>query len=332
MNDTEKVYIGLLLFLVLVAGRYIVCEISPHILINGYLVMGVIGFGLTYTYTKQYDLSLFTALILIFGITVYRYVTDPEDLSVDKYNSFKNTSLFIIGLGICAAIITYKKVILPYTKLANFVFIIYMLSSFLEWTVHKYILHCTTNKTINSIIDKIPYFKETCKSHIDHHVNVNVDMTVNDKEEDHTNDAKFRMGWNIFIPLLLGFLLFGFIAKYISGYNISIIPLLIISFITTFAWEYIWNKTHAAMHDFEYEYSVTKGPYDNGILNTEYIKKVLYTNHEAHHLQKGDRKGNYNIIFFGADEWLLTNNKTIDNTEYCKTHSKEQICRKQPTR
>lgn len=332
MREEEKVYVGLFFFLVLIAGRYVVFTISPDILINTYAVLALLGFGIVYSYTKQYDLSLFAALVLIVGKTIYSYNTDAYDLLPENHNSFKNTSLFALGLGACVAIIYYKKSIQPYTKLANFVVLVYMFSSILEWVVHRYVMHCTTNKFVNSIVDKIPYLEKTCRYHIEHHVNVNVDMSVNDKKDDPTNDAKFRMGWNIFIPLFLGFLFFSFIARYISGYSITTIPLILISLVTAFAWEYIWNKTHVAMHEFEHEYSVIKGPHDNGLLNTDYVKKALYTNHEAHHLQKGDRKGNYNVIFFGADEWLLTNNKTIDNTEYCKTHSKEQICRKQPTR
>lgn len=326
MRDTEKVYVGLLFFVLLVAGRYIVLEINPNILINSYIISGIISYGIVYTFTNQYDLSLFTALVLIFGITVYRYRSEAKDLLPENYNSFKNTSLFIIGLGLCFAIISYKKLIQPYTKLASFVFLLYMLSSILEWLIHRYIMHCTTNEFINSIIKHIPYLKDTCETHIEHHVNVNVDMSVNDKKDDPNNDYKFRMGWHLFLPLFLSFLSFAFISKYISGFNIAVIPMVLISFVTTFAWEYIWNKTHAAMHEFDHEYSATKGPYDNGLVNTEYIKKALYNNHESHHLQKGDRKGNYNVIFFGADEWLLTNNKTIDNTEYCKTHAEEKIC------
>ena len=52
-----------------------------------------------------------------------------------------------------------------------------------------------------------------------------------------------------------------------------------------------------------------------------YIPNVYFNwankNHIYHHLQKGDRKGNYNIILPGADILFGTYNTCIDNTEYC---------------
>jgi hypothetical protein len=135
------------------------------------------------------------------------------------------------------------------------------------------------------------------------------------------------MGWNLYLILSLSFFIACLVSRYITGYNISILILIGISLIIAFLWEYIWNKTHAAMHDLEYEYSITKGPYDQGLINTDGLTNLLYQNHEAHHMQKGPTKGNYNVIFLGADEWLQSNNKTIDNTEYCKTHKEEKICK-----
>ena len=46
-----------------------------------------------------------------------------------------------------------------------------------------------------------------------------------------------------------------------------------------------------------------------------------------HHLQKGDKKGNYNVILLGADEWFGLNNKIVDNVEYCKVNRHEHICK-----
>ena len=75
------------------------------------------------------------------------------------------------------------------------------------------------------------------------------------------------------------------------------------------------------------EYSIIKGPYDNGFFNLNYINYLLYDNHKKHHLQKGSKKGNYNVIILGADEWFNTNVYKVDNKEYCETHQNEQICK-----
>jgi len=81
------------------------------------------------------------------------------------------------------------------------------------------------------------------------------------------------------------------------------------------------------MHQYDTDYSIMNGPYDNNLLNLTLIKNILFKNHSYHHLQKGSKKGNYNVIVLGADEWFGLNNKTIDNTEYCKTNYNEKICK-----
>ena len=90
----------------------------------------------------------------------------------------------------------------------------------------------------------------------------------------------------------------------------------------------MWNKIHPKFHDYEVQkLSIKYGPHDNGLFDTSFFQKLLYRNHEAHHIQKGEKKGNYNIILLGADEWMNRNVKTIDNIEYCKTHQEEEICK-----
>lgn len=97
--------------------------------------------------------------------------------------------------------------------------------------------------------------------------------------------------------------------------------------IITFLYDYLWNKIHARMHNYNINYSILKGPYDEDMFDLDPSKKQLYMNHVYHHLQKGEKKGNYNIILLGADEWFGYNNKIIDNKEYCKSHPDEKICK-----
>ena len=72
--------------------------------------------------------------------------------------------------------------------------------------------------------------------------------------------------------------------------------------------EYI---THTHLHHFEPDdicnnslYGINKKYIDE---NNPYIKWVL-DNHKAHHYYKGTEKGNYNIIYPGADYILGTHN------------------------
>jgi len=120
------------------------------------------------------------------------------------------------------------------------------------------------------------------------------------------------------------FLLCGILSKIISNYNISYSFLFILCIIVTFIWEYLWNKVHVKMHNYEINYSIKEGPYDENLFNLDIFKNILLQNH---HLQKGEKKGNYNVIVLGADEWFGYNNKKIDNYEYCKTNMNEKICK-----
>jgi hypothetical protein len=177
------------------------------------------------------------------------------------------------------------------------------------------------------LIKDIPFlntqFLLTCEKHIQHHLEVEPDMSLNDNKY---KESLF-MGWNIFIHLFFAFLLCVLLAKLISNHNISYKNIFIFCIIITFIWEYLWNKVHVKMHDYDIRYSIKEGPYDENLLNLDIIKDILIQNHRNHHLQKGDKKGNYNVIILGADEWFGYNNKKIDNSEYCTTHLNENICK-----
>jgi hypothetical protein len=83
------------------------------------------------------------------------------------------------------------------------------------------------------------------------------------------------------------------------------------------------------MHEYDKLYSIKKGPYDEGLINLNFLKNILYNNHLNHHLQKGDKKGNYNVIVLGADEWFNKYNITYDNYLYCleEKNKNEKICK-----
>ena len=306
--------------------RYIIIEYAPDIIVNAYLFIGMLGAVLTYTYTNDIRLALFVALILIYVRTLYRYNVSPEDITPENSTSLQNTSLFAAGLVGIFAIVEYKKYITPYIALPTFIMIMYGIMSIGELSYHRYVMHCTNSPILQPLIESIPYLNKSCKKHIEHHVDVEPTMDIYHEENDTSHDSKLFMGWNLFIPIFLATIVAALAAKYLSTYNISIISIIIISIIITIAWEFLWNKTHKAMHNMKLPYSIKKGPYDNDMLDMNFVKNMLYENHKNHHLQKGPEKGNYNVILLGADEWLGINVKTVDNSTYCKTHKQEKIC------
>ena len=276
-----------------------------------YLFLFIVCFVLFYLYNKNYDLSLFSGLTIFLLLTIFNY----------NYNYL----LIPIILFILSIILKFnlKKNI----NLMNFILLFYIFFSIIEFLVHKYIMHCNKNNLLSKIIEKIPFINthyfSTCEGHIQHHLEVEPDMSLKNNK----CKRSLFMSWSLFIHIFTALFLCGLSAKIISKYNISYKYLLILSILITFMWEYIWNKVHVRMHNYNIDYSIKEGPYDENLFNLDLLKDVLLQNHENHHLQKGEKKGNYNVIVLGADEWFGNNNKKIDNSKYCKTHMNEKICK-----
>jgi hypothetical protein len=136
------------------------------------------------------------------------------------------------------------------------------------------------------------------------------------------------MGWDIAIYIFLFILAILILTRYITTIKINKYKLLLIAVILTIIWCYLWNKLHPLMHKYSGQYSLNEGPYENS-LNFNLVNKLFYRNHEYHHLQKGNKKGNYNVIVMGADEWFGTNVIKINNNKYCKNPAvkNEEICK-----
>ncbi len=278
-----------------------------------YFALFILSFILFYYVlcNKNYNLSLFSSLSTCLLITMakysYVYLIIP-------------LALFVISMMIR---FNLKKNV----NLINFILLIYVFISILEFVIHKFVMHCNKDSILSKIMEYIPFVNDnyfsTCENHIQHHLEVEPDMTLNEIK---SKNSLF-MGWNIYIILFLAFFLCGLLSRYISNYDISYKYLAIVFGIITFMWEYVWNKVHIRMHKREIDYSIKEGPYDENLFNFDVIKDILLQNHQNHHLQKGDKKGNYNVIILGADEWFGYYNTQVDNSEYCKTHINEQICK-----
>ena len=278
-----------------------------------YFILLIISFIFFYyiLFNKNYDLSLFSSLTIFLLLTIFNY---------NYYYLFIPLIIFFISIIVK---FNLKKNI----NLVNFILLFYIFFSIVEFLTHKYAMHCDKNSFISKLIEYIPFINTqyflTCKKHIQHHLEVEPDMKLNNNKY---KESLF-MGWNIFIHLFIAFFICGLLSKIISKYNISYKYLFIYCIIITFIWEYLWNKVHVKMHDYDINYSIKEGPYDENLFNLDIFKYLLLQNHKNHHLQKGEQKGNYNVIILGADEWFGYNNTKIDNSEYCKTHINEKICK-----
>ena len=278
-----------------------------------YFILLVLTFILFYfiLFNKNYNLSLFSSLLIFIFITILNY----------------NYIYLLIPIILYFILNIFKVSIKKYISLFNFIILFYIFTSINELIAHRYVMHCDLNSSFSKFMKNIVFLNkqyfDTCEKHIQHHLEVNPNMSL---EENKYKESLF-MNWDIF--LTLGFFTFIclVLSKYISQYDISFKYIIILTLILTFTWQYLWNKVHIKMHDYETDYSINDGPYDNGLLDLDFVKNLLYKNHQNHHLQKGKKKGNYNVILLGADEWFGYNNKKVDNLEYCKTHGNEKICK-----
>lgn len=212
-------------------------------------------------------------------------------------------------------------------KVICFLLIFYIISSLLEHYVHKHIMHCNVNGTLNQLLKKSILtrgaFSDLCENHLKHHKEVKLDMKLSCDELE--GPEGLFMTWSVVfyeVIILSVFLLplNHFIFKF------KIVNVFILIVIASLMWCYLWNKTHPQMHDTLEKIYIDEGPIEHKT-DLKRLTNMLLDNHKNHHLQKGKKKGNYNIILLGADEWLNRNVTEIDNTEYCKTHKSEHVCK-----
>jgi hypothetical protein len=324
----------LMILIIIFILKIIITKYFPKLIYNNYLYLFILSMLLLYLNTNNYNISLFISLSLILLYTIYKYnepINEPinEINNNSNNNSIKNNILFLLYLIIIYLTIKYYTNFKKYNfTTINFIILIYIFFSIEEYLTHKYIMHCKDDSILSTIFKNISShlhseYLATCKKHISHHIEVEPDMSLNNVEF----EEGLFMNWVVYKYIVLFSIICIILAKLISNYNISYLFIIVISLILAFIWQYIWNKVHIAMHEYDINYNITKGPHDNGLLKLDLVKDYLYNNHEMHHIQKGEKKGNYNVIILGADEWFGLNNKVADNIEYCKTHKEEKICK-----
>jgi len=302
------------------------------------MAMFLVVFFLSYSLNKNVHVSLMLALILVFGRTIYRYTTDAESIKwPNNAYSIKNTILGILGVIFVYIFNIYgkKNINMNVIKFINFILLFYVFFSSFEHLLHKYVMHLSKDNILYKILEKNKLLKNFFitgirDGHINHHLMVEKNMEVHNTIVENSDDEQsLYMGWNITIWFLPLTIIVMNITKKITDHNISQKNIFISSAIISFLWQYIWNKTHVQMHNIEHHYSIKKGPYDEGLLDLSYVTKLLYINHKNHHLQKGEKKGNYNVIALGADEWFNKNVKIVDNEDYCKdpNNQHEKVCK-----
>jgi len=153
----------------------------------------------------------------------------------------------------------------------------------------------------------LPYLDDEYNRHILHHKNVNsnTDFSLKDNK---LNGLCF--GINISIIL---FIIIVIICYVLFNRLVSLNVILITCIVYIIYNKIMWNSIYSYVHNIDV-YKIC----DNSVLNISkpyvnenniYINWII-KNHQAHHYYKDKEKGNYNILFPGAD-YILGTYKTM---------------------
>ena len=189
---------------------------------------------------------------------------------------------------------SYKVIIL--------IIILYLELTIGEVLIHKYIMH---NKP-DSIIRKL-----YGDSHVKHHLDVKSDMKLSDNYFE--QGLYFSKTDAFYVAIILFICWYPTFIYFYPKINMTYI--IGLSLFMGITYKVLWDYLHYSFHQLSELESKKRNP----------IFNWLFTNHTLHHLQKGEKKGNYNIIFPGGDFILGTYNSCVNNKNICKESEQSDI-------
>ena len=201
-----------------------------------------------------------------------------------------------------------------------YLIIIYIICSFYEYVLHRYIMHGDpeTLQNVPLIGFKLAH---TARMHLDHHKSVNIDMTL---KENKKSIKGVIFGWRLTFLLIL-----------IMGVTSKLLNLpspIMIAVVTVLLHNLLWNNWHTRFHNYNYPANTTDGlpKLPNFPTPGQGIYSYLFKYHAIHHSQKGN-KYNYNIIFPLFDHLFgtVSNDFCINNTKYCQQTDDDRCEQKQ---
>ena len=203
-----------------------------------------------------------------------------------------------------------------------FLIFIYCAFSLFEWIGHHYFMH--RNGIVKDIMD---YFNIVKNGHLEHHKQTRIDQSLpGDFKEESIIFNPFAsdiIGLNFFL-LICCYLYWRFVPGFKQSFSLTFIFVFV--FLVLNLYFYVWSSIHTHYHR---RYIEVNKPLPNNPQKTIYspfrffvpdesssVYKYLYWYHTIHHLNKGDIKCNYNIIFPLFDFIFGTYKSNIDNTLY----------------
>ena len=278
--------------------------ISKTPIINIYLGIFITIFSILYVINKDILYSLLLSMIVVSLVVASRYI---KPSFVIAFITYVIASLLAFSL---ANKKTKNNTIVIHWSL--YILLMYWVSSFMEYALHKYIMHCYIHipwlDKISSENAVIRRAQDSCHGHRIHHLDVNSDMSLKGGDS-HVDELFFH--WKPFSITAIFVLILGYIMILILGLNITVSKHILCTMLIALIGGFVWNTIHPAMHnrnDLHVPLTLGIPRIPNDHMNSD---NIYYANHDMHHQVKGMSKGNYNIVFLGADELLNNNNLSL---------------------
>lgn len=269
-----------------------------------YMYMFGLSWGLALWIGKDKLVATLIGLAMISLKAAYRYIAGMYKLR----SKALDMGAFMVGmLGIMLGAQGLKGV--RNRRAINwvvFVGLIYWLASLEEWVLHRYVMHCYQNwpwlDNLQTTVWPFTHMKRACSVHKDHHVSVGPDMKLKEVK----NEKELYFNWEItmvtfglFFPIAVGlaYMLDLGVPGWVGALGVGACFALVFAF--------VWNSVHPTMHDYKLDIGLLTGVPNVAWKLDE--SGLYHRNHEIHHQVKGEKKGNFNVVFLGVDDVMGTN-------------------------
>ena len=192
-----------------------------------------------------------------------------------------------------------------------FVFLLYVIFSFTEYGVHKYLMHGAKTG-----------YNPLSQNHWTHHEHTLNNMELKKNDNYNTTVNKYLGLYFVWsyscIVFLVGLSEGAVLYMILKSSDIHVSPWLVVMTVAVFSvyQSSFWNTVHPDIHNIKDTLTIHEGiPGWDGwkwLFSVFYVDNdrqiTLYDwfkrNHTLHHSRKGVKKGNYNVTLPGAD-WIL---------------------------
>lgn len=235
--------------------------------------------------------ALFATLVVTYAHILYRYTIAHHLSGYEILRTIVLLATYTCGAVVAASMAT-TYVHAPAFHYLLFFMVLYLIGSIMEWVLHRMVMHCymywplLLHDNAFTAVFPLAQLKEQCVSHLSHHKSVKPDMETTEKDK----GIVFQWESTVYlIGLLLPVLL---LVTWGAGIRINLFAQVAYAAAITIVFTLLWNHIHSKIHKIDGQSMA-----DNAFLR----------NHSAHHRVKGKDKGNFNIIFLGADELFNSN-------------------------